>query len=105
MNNKQDERARNIEALSRKSFTTALQAISQVGQVEISQCLGLSASTISRIKSERLEEVVKVLSACGLKIVPQDYSHDNAEFIDAALVFALYGLKAIRRDHRLLFED
>jgi hypothetical protein len=105
VNNNPDEITRNTEALARKNLTTSLQAISQVGQAEISKHLNFSTSTVSRIKSERLEEVVKVLPACGLKLVPRDYSYNNAEFIDAALLFAAYGLKAVRRDPRLLIED
>ena len=105
MNADNSEKARTIERVAHKSLTTALQALSQVGQVEIAQCLGISNSTVSRIKSERLEEVVKVLAACGLKIVPQDYGGVHAEFIEAALVFAYYGVKAIRKDQGLLTED
>lgn len=105
MNTDTEATTRNISAMTRQSLSLSLQALSATGQAEIARCLNLSTSTVSRIKSERLEEVIKVLSACGLKIVPQDYSGDYAEFIDAALVFACYGLKAIRKDHGLLAED
>ena len=105
MNTLPTENTRNIEAVARNSLSMALQALAQVGQAEIARCLNLSTSTVSRIKSERLEEVVNVLAVCGLKIVPQDYSGDHAEFIDAALVFAAYGLKAIQKDQRLLTEE
>ena len=85
-----------------KSLSLALQALSSVGQSEIARNLGISDATVSRIKSERLEEVVNVLAACGLKVVPQEFQGDHAEFLDAALVFACYGIKAVRKDQRLL---
>jgi hypothetical protein len=78
-------------------MSIALQAHAQVGQVEIARRLQLSAATVSRIKSERLEEVLKVLAASGLKVMPLETTGNySGEFIDAALVFAVYGIKAIR---------
>jgi hypothetical protein len=105
VNTHSSESARNIEVIARKNLSLALQAIAQAGQTEIAQRLNFSTSTVSRIKSERLEEVIKVLAACGLKVVQQDYHGDHAEFIDAALVFAAYGLKAVRKDQRVLNQE
>lgn len=96
------EKARILEQLARKSLTLTLQTLAHVGQTEIARVLGISDSTISRIKSDRLEEVVKVLAACGLKVVPHDYHGDHSEFMDAALVFACYGIKALRKDQQIL---
>lgn len=93
-----DEKARILKHLAHSSLTLTLQTFAQVGQAEIARALSISDSTVSRIKSERLEEVVNVLAACGLKIVPQDYHGDHCEYIDAALVFACYGIKALRKD-------
>ena len=99
------EKARAMEQLARKNLTLTLQALAQVGQTEIARILGISDATVSRIKSERLEEVVKVLAACGLKVVPQDYHGDHCEFMDAALMFACYGIKALRKDQRTLTRE
>lgn len=94
-----------LQTLTRHNLSVALQALAQVGQAEIARRLNLSSSTVSRIKSERLEEALSVLAACGLKVVPLEHSGDYSEFIDAALVFATYGLNAIRHDHHLLRGD
>ncbi|MBL4826713.1 MAG: Lrp/AsnC family transcriptional regulator [Spongiibacteraceae bacterium] len=105
MNTHSPDTTRNIEVIARKNLSLVLQAIAQAGQAEIAQRLNFSTSTVSRIKSERLEEVIKVLAACGLKIVPQDCHGDHAEFIDAALVFAAYGLTAVRKDQSVLNQE
>ena len=105
MNTNPPENTRNIDAMVRNNLSLALQALAREGQADIARRLNFSTSTVSRIKSERLEEVIKVLAACGLKIVPQEYHGDHTEFIDAALVFAAYGLKAVRKDQGLLTEE
>jgi predicted XRE-type DNA-binding protein len=101
-NSNDDEKARTKKLLTRKNLPLALQTIVQVGQTEITNMLGISDSTVSRIKSERLEKVIKVLAACDLKVVPKNYHGDHAEFIDAALVLSYCGIKAVRKDQRLL---
>jgi hypothetical protein len=104
VNTNDDEIARTKELLTRKSLSLALQAIAQVGQTEFANMLGISYSTVSRINSERLEEMIKLLAACDLKVVPQNYHGNHAEFIDTALMLASYSIKAVRKDQRLLTE-
>lgn len=57
----------------------ALQEPGKAGAV--AAAMGTSDSTVSRIKTERLEEVVLFLAHLGLKIVPADFKCvDRAAF-------------------------
>jgi len=52
----------------------ALQALQEPGKAaSVATVMGLSDSTISRIKTERLEEVLLFLAHLGLKVVPAEF--------------------------------
>ena len=52
----------------------ALQALQEPGKAaSTAVAMGVSDSTISRIKTERLEEVLVFLAHLGLKVVPQEF--------------------------------
>lgn len=50
-----------------------LQRMAAAGQNELAKLMGVSESTINRIKTERLEEVLLVLAHLGLKVVPAEF--------------------------------
>ena len=55
---------------ARKAFARVLQAMGEPGrQVALAASLGTSESTISRLKTERLEDCITVLYALGFKLV------------------------------------
>lgn len=56
--------------------------------------MGISDSTISRIKTERLEECVTLLAHLGLKVVPSDYKCVNP----AAYAFLTSTHERVMRD-------
>lgn len=59
---------------ARKGVQLALQALQEPGKAgAVAAAMGVSDSTISRIKTERLEEVVMVLAHLGLKVVPAEF--------------------------------
>lgn len=59
---------------ARKGLQLALHAMQDAGKAgEVAAAMGVSDSTISRIKTERLEEVVLFLAHLGLKVVPSAY--------------------------------
>lgn len=70
-----------------------LQALSLPGsQVAIAATLGASQSTISRIKNERLEEVLCFLYAAGFKVVDQEkvcVDQDAYKFMKKVTAMAL----------------
>lgn len=58
---------------SRKAFARVLQVMGEPGrQVALAATLGTSESTISRLKTERLEDVLTLLYALGFKVVSGD---------------------------------
>lgn len=59
---------------ARKAVQLALQALQEPGKAaSLATAMGVSDSTVSRIKTDRLEEVLMFLSHLGLKVVPAEY--------------------------------
>ena len=59
---------------ARKGVQLALQRLQDSGTAsQVAVSMGVSESTISRIKNERLEEVLLMLAHIGLKTVPSDF--------------------------------
>lgn len=59
---------------TRKGVQLALQALQEGGKAgAVAVAMGVSDSTVSRIKTERLEEVVAFLAHLGLKVVPTEF--------------------------------
>lgn len=59
--------------IARKGVQFALQALQEPGKAgAVAAAMGVSDSTISRIKTERLEEVVMFLAHLGLKVVTSE---------------------------------
>ena len=59
---------------TRKGVQLAFQALQEPGKAgALAVAMGVSDSTVSRIKTERLEEAVLFLAHLGLKVVPTDY--------------------------------
>ena len=59
---------------ARKSVQVALQRL-QAGEsaASIAAAMGVSEATMSRLKNERLEEVLLLLAHLGLKVVPAEF--------------------------------
>lgn len=65
---------------ARKGVQLALQALQESGKAgAVAAAMGVSDSTISRIKTERLEEVALMLAHLGLKVVPANFKCVNPE--------------------------
>lgn len=65
---------------TRKGVQLALQALQEPAKaVSVAAAMGVSESTVSRIKTERLEEVVTFLAHLGLKVVPTEFKCVNPE--------------------------
>lgn len=59
---------------ARKSVALVLQRMKDPGSgTAVATSMGVSESTVSRIKNERLEEVMIFLAHLGLKVVPAEY--------------------------------
>lgn len=59
---------------ARKGVQLALQRLQEPGTAaHVAVSMGVSESTISRIKNERLDEALLMLAHLGLKCVPSDF--------------------------------
>lgn len=58
---------------ARKAYGRILQAVQEPGsQLAIAKAMGVSESTVSRIKNEKLEDALAFLYHAGFKAVPSD---------------------------------
>lgn len=90
---------------ARKMTCTVLQRLQEPGrQVSIAAAMGVSESTVSRLKNEHLESLCELLAHAGLKIVPVEMKCFPAEKIDALLIFAKAHLASIENSDSLEFD-
>ena len=64
---------------AKKAHSLVLQRMAGATQAAVATAMGVSESTVNRIKTERLEEVVLLLAHLGLKVVPTDFRCVNPE--------------------------
>lgn len=63
-----------------KAMQLVLQRLQEPGTgVAVATAMGVSESTISRLKNERLEECLRLLAHLGLKVVPSEFRCVNPE--------------------------
>lgn len=69
---------------ARKAHGRVLQAMQDPGtQRNVAQVLGVSESTVSRIKTEKLEDAITLLCHLGFKVVPQEMQCYPADYVQA----------------------
>lgn len=91
------------EERSRKNLTVILKALSVKGQAVAADCMGVSESTVSRMKDGELEKLSGLLAAIGLKVVPTNmHCYPEAE-IEALRILARRS--DVLRPHGLEWED
>lgn len=73
---------------SRKIAALILQRLSSVGQVQLAEALGSSEASISRWKTDQIDQCAKALAALGLKVVPEDARCYRPEAIEAIFTLA-----------------
>lgn len=80
---------------ARKAHSAALQAMQDPGtQRTVAQVLGVSESTVSRIKTEKLEDAITLLYHLGFKVVPQDMRCFPADYVKALHTMARMHVEA-----------
>ena len=63
---------------ARKTVQLVLQRLQEPGTgVALAAAMGVSESTISRLKTERLDEIALLLDHLGLKVVPMEFKCVN----------------------------
>ena len=83
----------NPQERARKNAATALQALHSVGQATVARAMEVSEGHISKIKSERLDELCELLAHCGLKVVPQDHKCFPQDYVNNLHYFARRGME------------
>lgn len=85
--------------------STVLQRLQEPGrQVAIASVMGVSESTVSRLKNEHLDTLCELLAHAGLKIVPVEVQCFPPDKISALLTFAKAHLAGIETAEELLCE-
>lgn len=78
------ELSRTPSERSRKAYSNVLQAMQDPGtQRNVAQVLGVSESTVSRTKTEKLEDAITLLYHLGFKVVPQDMRCFPSDYVQA----------------------
>jgi hypothetical protein len=86
--------------------STVLQALQEPGRaVAIAAVMGVSESTVSRLKNEHLESLCELLAHAGLKIVPVEVKCFPAEKIEALLTLAKAHLAGIETADDIIWTD
>jgi len=74
---------------SRKAHSRVLQALQEPGtQRNLAQAMGVSETTISRVKTEKLEDALALVYQAGFKLVPHDRRCVPADYLQALQVMA-----------------
>lgn len=74
------------EERAKKGQTLALQKIAERTQVVLATAMGVSETTITRIKNDHMEQTLLLLAHLGLKVVPSDFkcvSRETYDFLTA----------------------
>jgi hypothetical protein len=89
---------------SRKNEATILQGLARAGQVHVAEFMGVSESAVSRLKSERLVEISDFITACGLKVVPQEMQCYRPASIAALIELARERMEELTSPEQLVWE-
>ena len=90
---------------ARKAHVTILRALQEPGrQVALATAMGISESTVSRFKTDQLEQLCTLLSHLGLKVVPSEYQCVDQKTFAA---FQILWERAMSQTSaaKLIFED
>lgn len=69
---------------ARKAHSAVLRAMEDVGTARnVAQVLGVSETTVSRIKTDKLEDAVTLLYHLGFKVVPSDMKCFPTDYVQA----------------------
>lgn len=79
------ERSRKIETLLRN-------ALAEVGQTRVADKMGVSESTVSRLKADDIERMALFIVALGLRVVDTDQRTISASDLQALKHLAARGL-------------
>lgn len=93
-----NEKARKFEAL-------ILQRLARVGQAPCAEVMKVSVSTISRLQSDHLSNLVQLIDAIGLKVVPAEMKCYRPQDIDPYIQIAKQHMARINGAESLQWEE
>ncbi len=83
-----------------------LQALAEPGrQVAIAAAMGVSESTVSRLKNEQLENFTLLCAHAGLKIVPVDHVCVDKHTYESVAHLATRAMSRPEIAHQLIWEE
>ncbi len=89
---------------ARKIASAIFQGLSRVGQNQAAQALGVSDSTITRMKDD-VPKWAGLLSALGLKVVPTSMRCYEEKTLSAILELAHQRMEQIKTPSQLAWDD
>ena len=89
---------------SRKFHSLVLQRLASVGQVSVSEQIGVSESTVSRFVVNDIERACQLLAAVGLKVVPVEMQCYPREEIEAIFTLAKSSMNKLDTVEQLQFD-
>lgn len=82
---------------ARKAHSVVLRSLHEgAKQGAIAVAMGVSDSTVSRIKTEKLEDALTLIYLAGFKVVPQDVKCYPADYVTALHTMARMHMAAAR---------
>lgn len=93
---------------ARKSYSAVLQALadpeSTCNQSKLAERLGVSESTVSRLKNDQLLEILRMLAHMGFKVVPNTVRCYPADQIGAIFALAKERMAQLQSVEQLSWE-
>ena len=93
------------DARARKNHAAILQGLASAGQAKVAEALGTSESTVSRMKDCELANTARLLSICGLKVVPAAWRCVDPKYMDAIVTLAEKQMDTLRQRPDLVWEN
>lgn len=90
---------------ARKSFVILMHRLASVGNAPVALAVGCDEATISRMKSEKFEQLAQILAVLDLKIVPTGMRCFDPKDIDTLLHQAKRWMEHVGSSDQLEFED
>lgn len=91
-----DQVSPDVDVRARKIVSTVLRRVHRDNtQQALAVAMGVSGATLSRLLSEHLENVAKLLVHAGLKVVPEDHNNVPVEYVAALTELARRHLSTV----------
>ncbi len=91
---------------SRQAHSRVLAAMQDTGTAKsLAQVLGVSESTVSRIKSEKLEDSISLIYHLGFKVVPEDNVCVRRDRYEAMATLAKAAMSCEETSRKLIWES